>query len=161
MACVIIWLALEVDEMFDNADYWLNMADDDIKVDKNLLKSKDYLWMGFICHLIAEKSLKAVYTAVVKEVPPYDHKLLNLAKLSDILTDLSDEQKNLLGRLQPLQIEARYPSHREKVTASLSESICKKLLSETEEFLCWTKIWLEKLRQTTQKQSDNTTIPSK
>ena len=147
--------------MVDNADYWLKIADDDIYVAKNLLNSKDYLWMGFICHLIAEKALKAVYTAVVKEVPPYDHKLLNLAKLSDILTDLSDEQKKFLGRLQPLQIEARYPSHREKVKSGLTDEISKQIFNETEAFLCWIKQWLEKLPQTTQTELGNTTTPSK
>ena len=147
--------------MVDNADYWLKIADDDINVAKNLLKSKDYLWMGFVCHLIAEKALKAVYTAVVKEVPPYDHKLLNLAKLSDILTDLSDEQKKFLGRLQPLQIEARYPNHREKVKSGLTDEISKQIFNETEAFLCWIKQWLEKSQQTTQTELDNTTTPSK
>ena len=146
--------------MFDNVDYWLKIADD-INVAKNLLKSKDYLWMGFVCHLIAEKALKAVYTAVVKEVPPYDHKLLNLAKLSDILTDLSDEQKKFLGRLQPLQIEARYPNHREKVKSGLTDEISKQIFNETEAFLCWIKQWLEKSQQTTQTELDNTTTPSK
>ena len=147
--------------MFDKVEYWLKMADDDIIVATNLLKSNDFLWMGFICHLIAEKSLKAVYTAVVKEVPPYDHKLLNLAKLSDVLGDLSDEQKKLLGKLQPLQIEARYPHHREKIKAGLTYEISKQILGETEDFLCWIKQWLEKSQQTTPIPSDNTTAPSK
>ena len=147
--------------MFDKTEYWLEIADDDVPVAKNLLKMKNYLWMGFICHLIAEKSLKAVFAEVVKEVPPYDHKLLNLAKLSGILPDLSEEQKKFLGRLQPLQIEARYPSHREKIKSGLTDEISKQIFDETENFLCWIKQWLEKSRQTTQTPSGNTTAPSK
>jgi len=130
--------------VFDKTEYWLKMAQDDIAVAKRLLGSKDYLWMGFICHLITEKSLKAVYAEVTNEVPPYDHKLLNLAKLSGVLPYLSDEQKKLLGRLQPLQIEARYPHHREKIKDGLTDEISKQIFDETEEFLCWTKQWLDK-----------------
>ena len=114
--------------MYEKTEYWLKIADDDIPVAKKLLESKDYLWMGFICHLIVEKSLKAVFVEVVKEVPPYEHKLLNIARLSGILSDLSEEQKKFLGRLQPLQIEARYPSHREKIKSGLTDEISKQIL---------------------------------
>jgi len=147
--------------MYDKTEYWLKTAEDDIPVAKKLLESKDYLWMGFICHLVAEKLLKAVFAEVVKEVPPYDHKLLNIARLSGILVDLSEEQKKFLGRLQPLQIEARYPSHREKIKTGLTDEISKEIFNETEAFLCWTKQWLEKSRQTTQTPSDSITTPSK
>lgn len=147
--------------MYDITEYWLKIAQDDIPVAKKLLESKDYLWMGFICHLIAEKSLKAVFAEVIKEVPPYDHKLLNLATLSGILPYLSNEQKKLLGRLQPLQIEARYPSHREKIKEGLTDEISKQIFIETEAFLCWIKQWLEKSRQITQIPSDDITTPNK
>jgi len=46
--------------MFDKVEYWLELCDDDLKTAKNLLISKDYLWMSFICHLITEKAIKAV-----------------------------------------------------------------------------------------------------
>ena len=41
--------------------------------------------------------------------------------------------------LTPLQIEARYPEYKEKITALLTEKYCVDLLDKTEVFLCWIK----------------------
>ena len=49
----------------------------------------------------------------------------------------------LLDTLKPLQIEARYPEHKERTMQSLSEERCVRLIRETEEFLCWIKNRLE------------------
>ena len=98
--------------MFDKVAYWLELCDDDLRAAKNLLASKDYLWMGFICHLIAEKALKAAIANTTSEVPPKDHRLLKLAALANLDGDLSEAQETLLGKLSPLQIEARYPSYK-------------------------------------------------
>ena len=130
--------------MFDNVDYWLELCDDDLRVAKNLYKSNDYLWMGFICHLIAEKALKAAIADATCEVPPKDHRLLKLAELAKVDGDFSEEQAILLGKLSPLQIEARYPSYKEKIAAILTKNYCEQLLKETEAFLCWIKARLEK-----------------
>jgi HEPN domain-containing protein len=130
--------------MFHNADYWIELCDDDIPVAKDMLKCKNYLWMGFICHLIAEKALKAVVADVTSEAPPKDHRLIKLAALALIEDDLSEKQITLLAKLQPLQIEARYPSYKERIAATLTLDYCKELLAETEEFLCWIKSKLEK-----------------
>jgi len=130
--------------MFDKVDYWLELCDDDLKVARNLLKSKDYLWMGFLCHLVAEKALKAMITNITGDVPPKDHRLIKLAELAQIDNELSEEQVALLSKLQPLQIEVRYPSYKERIVAILTSDYCKELLQETEEFLCWTKSRLEK-----------------
>ena len=44
----------------------------------------------------------------------------------------------------PLQIEARYPEYKEKISSFLTEKYCIKLLNDTEEFLCWIKKKLER-----------------
>jgi len=77
--------------MFDKAAYWIELCDDDIPVAKTLLQSKNFLWMGFICHLIAEKALKTVIASVTGDVPPKDHKLIKLAELAQIGDELSEE----------------------------------------------------------------------
>jgi len=69
---------------------------------------------------------------------------LKLATLAQIDDELSEEQVALLAKLQPLQIEARYPSYKERIAATLTPEYCKELLRETEEFLCWIKSRLEK-----------------
>ena len=77
------------------------------------------------------------------EVPPRTHDLHRLASLSGIFDELNDEQLDLLDKLNPLQIEARYPEYKSKIAASMSKNYCKELLEDTEGFLCWIKQKLE------------------
>ena len=129
--------------MVDKVNYWLELCNDDLRAAKNLHASKDYLWMGFICHLIAEKALKATVASITEDVPKIHH-LLKLANMANLNNDLSEHQKNLLGKLMPLQIEARYPEYKAKIATILTSDYCANLLRETEEFLCWIKARLEK-----------------
>jgi len=135
--------------MFNKTEYWLELCDDDLKVAKNLLKSKDYLWMAFICHLIVEKSIKAVIASRTSEEPKRIHDLTRLAEQAEMVDELSNEQMDLLEELTPFNIEARYPSYKEKMAAKLSPEYCKNLLMRTEEYLCWTKLLSEKLQNPT------------
>ena len=130
--------------MFDKVEYWLELCDDDLRAAKNLFASKDYLWMGFICHLIAEKAIKAVLVNITDEIPPKIHDLQKLAEKAGIYSDLSDKQNQLLRDLMPLHIEARYPEYKRAIASTLSDSFCAELLKETEDFLCWIKQKLDK-----------------
>ena len=130
--------------MLDKVDYWLELCDDDLKAAKAMLKSENFLWAGFICHLVAEKALKAAIASIIKEVPPKTHDLPKLANKTGICGDLPEAYRNLLNKLTPLQIETRYPEYKEKISELLTEKYCVDLLKETEGFLCWIKKKLEK-----------------
>ena len=94
--------------------------------------------------MIAEKALKAVITKKTNELPPKIHDLRKLAVKGDIFCVLSDEQKQLLFTLSPMQIETRYPDEGETQITELTQKDSEQLLKETEEFLCWIKQLLEK-----------------
>ena len=130
--------------MNDKVDYWLELCDDDLITAKTLFDHKRYLYMGFFCHLVTEKALKAVIAHKTDEVPPKIHDLVKLAVKGSVFDMMSDDQKHLLRTLIPLQIEARYPEYKEKIAATLSQEYCKQLLNKTEELLCWIKTRLEK-----------------
>ena len=130
--------------MLNKVEYWLDLADDDVLTAKTLLDGKRYLHAGFFCHLIAEKALKAMVASVTSEIPPKIHDLAKLAERSGVFVDLTEQQHNLLKDLSPLQIEARYPEYKERVTKKLTHEITARLFRETEEFLCWIKKKLEK-----------------
>jgi len=125
-------------------EYWLELCDDDFETAKALFQSKRYLHMGFFCHMIVEKALKAVVAHKTGELPPRIHELKRLAFLGEIQQNLSEEQMMLLDKLEPLQIEARYPEYKAKLMHTLTPTVCKQLLKETEDFLCWIKQQLEK-----------------
>jgi HEPN domain-containing protein len=100
--------------------------------------------MGFFCHAVAEKALKAVVASVTDAIPPKIHDLPKLAIRGGIWDDITDNHKVLIKKLIPLQIEARYPEYKALIAETLTTGYCKELLDETEEFLCWIKQRLEK-----------------
>ena len=125
-------------------EYWLELCDDDLLTAKALFQSKRYLHMGFFCHLIAEKALKAAVAYKTDGIPPRIHDLDRLAVLGGMSEGLSEEQLVLLDKLAPLQIDARYPEYKEKIMSTLTPTVCEQLLTQTEDFLCWIKQQLEK-----------------
>ena len=136
--------------MLDKVEYWLELCDDDLKTAKVLFDNKQFLWMGFICHLIVEKAIKAMVASKTTEMPPKIHRLDKLAELADIYNELTETQKDLIDKLTPLQIEGRYPEYKERINALLTKQYCEQLLAETEGFVCWIKKQLEKSQKNTQ-----------
>ena len=130
--------------MIDKTKYWLDLADDDLSVAKILLDGKKPLHTGFFCHLIVEKALKAMVASVTSEIPPKIHNLISLSERAEIFDDLSESQRKLLNELNPFNIEARYPEHKERVAQTLTAETTARLFKETEEFLSWIKQKLEK-----------------
>jgi HEPN domain-containing protein len=136
-----LWIQQHVKEncMLNKVEYWIELCDDDVKAAKAMFESKNYLWTGFICHLIAEKALKAAIANITSDFPPKTHDLPKLASQTDFYDELPIQYKDLLNMLTPLQIEARYPEYKEKINALLTEYYCKGILKETEGLLCWIK----------------------
>ena len=125
--------------MSDKVEYWLDLCDDDLITARALLEKERLLHMGFFCHMIVEKSLKAVVADRTGEIPPKIHDLQKLAARGGIFDDLSDEQFALIDKLKPLQIETRYPEYKERIADTLTVELCKQILAGTEDFLCWIK----------------------
>ena len=120
------------------AKYWFDLATEDIEVARVLLGGEKMLYAVFMCHLSIEKGLKAVIANTAADIlPPKTHDLVKLAKQSGIYSKMDDSQKDFLEVLLPLNIEARYPSYKDNITASLNESSCREILDETEALLKW------------------------
>ncbi|MFO7811299.1 MAG: HEPN domain-containing protein [Candidatus Delongbacteria bacterium] len=119
--------------------YWTEISEYDLSTADVMLKNKKYLYVGFMCHQTIEKILKAYFVNTVKEIPPYIHNLTKLTKLSGLNQDLSEDQKEVLDVLEPLNIEARYPTYKNEIFKSLNETKCKQILSDTKELYLWIK----------------------
>lgn len=132
---------MEIDEKIK---YWLELSDYDLETAEAMQKTKRFLYVGFMCHLVIEKILKALYVLTKKSTPPYTHNLTILAKDSDIFPELSDAQKDFLELLNPLNIEARYPSYKDKLQKTLSKEKCSEILTQTKEFQQWIRKKLSK-----------------
>lgn len=117
-------------------EYWMELADYDLETAKAMLDSKRYLYVGYMCHLTIEKASKALIAAK-SETPPKSHNLTKLAELGGIADKLSAAQFELIDKLQPLNIEARYPSVKDQLFKELDSKTCKDLLLKTKELLLW------------------------
>ncbi|MCL2672128.1 MAG: HEPN domain-containing protein [Clostridiales bacterium] len=118
--------------------HWLEMAEYDIESARVMQNGGRYLYVGFLCHLTAEKALKAVI-ARDGTIPLKTHTLARLAELAGLIEILTDTQKILLNELHPLNIEARYSAYKDKIAAILNHDYCEKLIERMEVFLLWIK----------------------
>ena len=108
-----------------------------------MLKSKRFLYVGFMCNQAVEKIFKAYYVKTKKEQPPYTHKLIRLAEESNLYKTMSEEQKDFIFMVTPLNAEARYPTQKKDIFESLNKEKCKEIIIKTEEMIKWIKQKLE------------------
>ena len=120
-------------------DYWVDIADYDLKTAEAMLETGRFLYVGFMCHQVIEKILKGYFVFVKNEQPPYIQTLDRLAKMTGLIDEFSENQKEFIRRLQPLNIEMRYPVYKEKLLKFLTKEKCEDIITETKELLKWIK----------------------
>jgi len=127
--------------MKESVVYWLELADYDFETARAMLDTGRYLYVGFMCHQVIEKALKAVIAKDLPrgEIPPKMHDLDKLALIARVSTEFSKEQQDFIDALNPLNIESRYPEYKRQLAAVLTKPKCEDILTETKELLCWIK----------------------
>ena len=125
--------------MNDKVTYWIEMSDYDFDTAKAMLETKRYLYVAFMCHQTVEKILKAYWSNVLEEPPLKIHSLSRLAEKSGLDKDMSEEQTDFIDELEPLNIEARYPTYKERLMKSLTSDRCKELIEQTDKLRTWIK----------------------
>ena len=128
----------------DKVEYWLDLAAYDLETAQALLDSKRYLYVGFMCHQVAEKLLKAFFMAIFRETPPKIHDLRNLATRVGLYPNMPENIQETIALLNPLNIESRYPSYQRQIAASLNYERCTELITLTEELNNWIRQRLSK-----------------
>jgi HEPN domain-containing protein len=119
--------------------YWIDLSDYDLETAEAMLQSKRYLYVGFMCHQSIEKAFKAYYTKLKSETAPYSHSLSFLAKQGHFYEEFSESQREFIDQIEPLNIEARYPSHKERLLKSLTDIKCLEIIHNTKEIQKWIK----------------------
>jgi len=137
----ILFFIRLVIEMNDSVEYWLDLADYDIETAKAMLNTGRYLYVGFMCHQVIEKALKAIIASDCQEgeIPPKIHNLIKLVNKAALYEKMSTEQLEFIDMMNPLNVEARYPDYKNRIATNLSEDSCKQIIRGTEEMLCWIK----------------------
>lgn len=117
--------------------YWLQISSYDLETADAMFRTKRFLYVGFMCHQAIEKILKGYYVFARDETPPYTHNLTFLAEQSGLYDTLSEQQKDFIDLLEPLNIKARYPAYKERLSKIVDKKKGQKILTETKELYQW------------------------
>ena len=125
--------------MNEKTKYWVELSDYDIDTALLMLKGSRFLYVGFMCHQSIEKILKAYFVKTNNSQPPFVHNLTVLSEKTGIYQLLNEQQLDLLDTLNPLNIEARYPTRKTELFKSLTKEKFENLIKSTKEFQEWIK----------------------
>jgi len=128
----------------ERAEKWLDIVAEDLSVAELLFNNGHWLYTGFMCHQVVEKTLKAYWCVCRDDDPPYLHDHERIAKGCGLYTKMSEEQKDFLERIKRLNIEARYQEVKDAAARTLNRETTFALLEQTKEMHAWI---LEKLKE--------------
>ncbi len=116
-------------------EYWFKTALHDWQTAQSLWRSKRYDACLFFCHLICEKSLKALVVSKIKQDAPRLHDLVGLAQLTGI--EFTTDQQEMLAKINNFNIASRYPADQLDFYKLATKSYAEKYYKFTGEFLKW------------------------
>ena len=119
--------------------YWLDLEDYDFETAEAMLLSGRYLYVGFMCHQTIEKVLKAYFVFYKRNTPPFTHSLSHLVSKAGLSEEMTEELKEIIDYLEPLNIETRYPTYKDRLMKSLNKQICVDIISKTDHLRKWIK----------------------
>jgi HEPN domain-containing protein len=123
----------------EKVKYWIDLSDYDLETAEAMLSSKRFLYVGFMCHQAIEKILKAYFCSRSDDTSPFSHNLSYLAAKSGLDEIIPKNYKEFINLLEPLNIEARYPTHKEQLLNSLTKTKCEEILTKSKELQKWVK----------------------
>ena len=118
-------------------DYWLEEAEEALKVADHLFEKKDFSYSLFFGHLAVEKIIKAIYVQKRNEHAPQIHNLVRFAEQAGIV--LPAEQKETLIIITAFNLESRYPDEKRSFRVKCTEQYTKVELTKIREVINWLK----------------------
>jgi HEPN domain-containing protein len=132
-----MWSVLLTDNIDWNkvSDYWLEEAENDLKVTGDLFEKEDYSYSLFFGHLALEKLLKALYVKKFRKHAPLIHNLERLAQSAEL--ELSGEHRESLIKISTFNIEARYPDIKKSFRRLCTKEFTEKEIAEIKGIYQW------------------------
>jgi HEPN domain-containing protein len=123
----------------EKVQYWITLSDNDLSVAETLLKNGHNLYAGFMCNQAVEKIFKGYYAKLKNTTPPFKHDLKYLARETGLGALLSNNQISFIDKLNPFNIEARYPDYKNKIAQGLTDENTQMIFDQTKELIQWIK----------------------
>ena len=86
----------------------------------------------FLCHLVVEKSIKALVVKATNEIAPRSHNLIFLSELAKL--EFEEDDEIFLGILMKYQLQGRYPDYNPVLPDKIKVS---EYLMKTEKIMTW------------------------
>lgn len=118
-------------------NYWIKGARHDFETAEFLFKGKRYPECLFFCHLMIEKTLKALAVKTIKVHAPYTHQLVDLAKIAEI--NLTEERIDSLTEITEFNIAARYDAYKFDFYKRCTKTYTEKYFIISKELYLWLK----------------------
>ncbi len=123
--------------MDEVVQYWIITAEHDRATMDVLFNNGRYSDSLFFGHIILEKILKALVVGNIGKHAPFTHDLLQLYKLSGII--LSEDEVDLLDKVNDFNIRARYPEQKFQFYKSATKEIVEGYMNKINEL--YQKLW--------------------
>jgi len=118
-------------------DYWQKSSSHDYETARFLFTGRRYPECLFFCHLMIEKTLKALVVEKTKSHAPHIHQLVDLAKIAKI--DLNEKQEDYLTEITEFNIAARYDAYKFDFYKRCSKSYTEKYFKISKNLYLWLK----------------------
>jgi len=112
--------------------YWQNGAIDDLESTKILITNNRLLHGLFLCHLVVEKSIKAIVVKAMNEIAQRSHNLLFLSEMAKL--EFEEDDEIFLGILMKYQLQGRYPDYNPILP---DNNKVMEYLNQTEKVMTW------------------------
>jgi len=109
---------------------WVESAQEDLHVARDLYAAKRYAYTLFFCHLTLEKYLKALYIHRFDDAPPPIHDVLFLWKKLQL--PMTEEKESDLVEIKTFNVEARYDIHKHMLYKKATEGYTKSFMEKIE-----------------------------
>ncbi|MEI6555038.1 MAG: HEPN domain-containing protein [Paludibacter sp.] len=129
---------------FDTAkiiQFWIDSSDEDYETMITLYESKRFSWSMFLGHLMIEKLLKALYSSLHNDYPPYIHNLLRLAEKCNL--ELTKEQQLFFATVTAFNINARYDDYKLSFQKTCTSEFCTIWIEQLKIHRLWIKTLVE------------------
>lgn len=122
--------------MKNTTNQWLERAAYDFSTANAMLKMRKYLYVAFMCQQAVEKTLKAIMAKKGARIPLI-HGLRKLAEMAGVEKEMTPAQLDILERLTPFAIKARYGSYKKRLSEICNREMAASLLHDSKEIIRW------------------------
>ncbi|HEY0828681.1 MAG TPA: HEPN domain-containing protein [Bacilli bacterium] len=131
-------------------DHWEDIARYDLETAEAMLHSGRYLYVAFMCQQAIEKLVKGLFVWHKDEEPPRTHNIYSIYKAiygddshNKERTEQEKKYTPFFAQLLAYYISERYPSYKEKLSATVTREKAVEVLSMAREVF----LWLQSLKQ--------------